>query len=270
MTESTDTTYHYFVDEAGDTTLFNKHKHPAKLGDGGASRYFMVGVARLDDPDSVAEKIEALRKDLIADPTLKNIPSIRKSEVCFHAKDDFQAVRREVFRLLETIDFSMHVAVRRKKVLINQAQLLFATSGKKMTESVIYDDLIKRLFKNLLHRADENKIIFAKRGKTFSNASLRTALGRAQENFQKSHGVAGHNNHDVIAAHPKDYVGLQVVDYALWALQRMYEREEDYYFQKISSKFKIIMDLDDTRNKGYGEWYSSSNKLTLEKVRGAG
>jgi len=139
-----------------------------------------------------------------------------------------------------------------------------------MTEGVIYDDLIRRLFKNLLHRAEKNEIIFAKRGKTFSNASLKSALTRAQENFQHSHGVKGHDNHHVVAAHPKDFAGLQVVDYALWALQRMYEREEDYYYQKIANKFRLIMDLDDTRSKGYGEWYSSNNPLTLENLRGAG
>jgi hypothetical protein len=29
------------------------------------------------------------------------------------------------------------------------------------------------------------------------------------------------------------------------------------------------MDLDDKRNKPYGEWYSDRNPLTLEKLRGA-
>jgi hypothetical protein len=29
------------------------------------------------------------------------------------------------------------------------------------------------------------------------------------------------------------------------------------------------MDIDDRRNKGYGEWYEDRNPLTLDKLKGA-
>jgi hypothetical protein len=70
-------------------------------------------------------------------------------------------------------------------------------------------------------------------------------------------------------AYPSQVAGLQVVDYYLWALQRLYEREEDQFFKPLAQKYRLIMDLDDKRNKGYGEWYSDRNPLTLEKLGGA-
>jgi hypothetical protein len=70
-------------------------------------------------------------------------------------------------------------------------------------------------------------------------------------------------------AYPSQVVGLQVVDYYLWALQRLYEREEDQFFNPLAQKYRLIMDLDDRRNKLYGEWYSDRSPLTLEKLRGA-
>lgn len=30
-----------------------------------------------------------------------------------------------------------------------------------------------------------------------------------------------------------------------------------------------IMDIDDTRNHGYGEWHRDRNKLTIDKIKGA-
>ncbi|MEH2178191.1 hypothetical protein [Nostoc sp.] len=37
----------------------------------------------------------------------------------------------------------------------------------------------------------------------------------------------------------------------------------------LAKKYRLIMDLDDNRNKPYGEWYGDRNPLTLEKLKGA-
>ena len=123
--------YNYFVDEAGDTTLFTKKKVPAQFGLGGASKYFMLGAVKLQDPNLAETILESVRIDLLADPTLTNIPSLQKTAHFFHAKDDHQTVRREVFKALEAIPFSIQVAVRRKSILANQAKFLFENFGKK-------------------------------------------------------------------------------------------------------------------------------------------
>ena len=68
------------------------------------------------------------------------------------------------------------------------------------------------------------------------------------------------------AAEPHEFGGLQVVDYYLWALQRMYERREDRFFESLRPAYRLIMDLDDTGSKPYGEWYTYENPLTLEKM----
>ncbi len=43
---------HYFIDEAGDLTLFNKKKKVI-IGNEGCSKYFILGVAHITDPHSV-------------------------------------------------------------------------------------------------------------------------------------------------------------------------------------------------------------------------
>lgn len=57
-----------------------------------------------------------------------------------------------------------------------------------------------------------------------------------------------------------------MIDYFLWALQRMFERHEDRYFAPLASKYRLIMDIDDKRRNAYGEWYREGNPITLERL----
>ena len=70
----------------------------------------------------------------------------------------------------------------------------------------------------------------------------------------------------ILSAFPSESAGLQIVDYYLWALQRLYEMGEERFFRLVAEDYRLIMDLDDTRRKPYGEWYSDRNPLTLEKI----
>lgn len=64
---------------------------------------------------------------------------------------------------------------------------------------------------------------------------------------------------------------LQATDYFLWALFRLYEKQEDRYFNFIRDMFSLVVDIDDTRNRNYGEYYDNHrNILSLEKMRGRG
>ena len=67
---------------------------------------------------------------------------------------------------------------------------------------------------------------------------------------------------------PKDVVGLQVVDYYLWALQRFYEKDEDRFLELIWPQTKLVHDLDDTRETSFGMCYSPQKALTLEARSG--
>lgn len=260
----------FYIDEAGDLALFNKKGKMLALGEEGRSRYFMIAVAELSNPSEAASDFNGLRQDLLKDPSLRSIPSMAKTARHFHCKDDCPAVRREVFHLLSTQDYikQISVAIRDKRVLQQKALTTFNLTGKKTSEQDVYQDLSARLLKNQLHKSQHNTIVFAHRGRTTSNKALRTAVDIAQSRFEKHWGIKGHNNHSILCTHPEEHIGLQLTDYCLWAVQRLYERQEEYWFEKIQDRFKIIMDLDDVRHRGYGEWYSKANPLCLEKIRG--
>jgi len=47
----------------------------------------------------------------------------------------------------------------------------------------------------------------------------------------------------------------------------MFERGEDRFFHLLATGYRLVMDLDDTRNKPYGEWYSASNPLEMKRIK---
>jgi len=81
----------YFVDEAGDLTLFNK-RGKIIVGSQGVSKFFMLGVADIPNPKNVHYTLNKLRAELLADPYFKNVPSMRpeasKTAISFHASKD--------------------------------------------------------------------------------------------------------------------------------------------------------------------------------------
>ena len=79
----------YFVDEAGDPTLFSA-RGQVLVGSEGCSRCFMMGVLDVADPTALAVAMQALRMQLLADPYFHGVPSMqpasRKTALAFHAK----------------------------------------------------------------------------------------------------------------------------------------------------------------------------------------
>ncbi|MCL4740740.1 MAG: DUF3800 domain-containing protein [Phycisphaerales bacterium] len=259
---------HYYVDEAGDLTLFDA-KGRVIVGNEGVSRAFMVGVAHVPDPAHASAALDALRRSLLDDPYFRGVPSMRpgagKTARAFHAKDDVAEVRREVFRLLPSLGAKVQVVVRRKDALVAQARMMHDRLGRKLSADEVYDSLSSRLLKNLLHKADENRIVFARRGKSDRADALERTIVRAKRNFSRRWGIPSDRPTLIRSAFPHEEAGLQVVDYYLWALQRLYERNEDRYFNLLRDGYRLVMDIDDTRRRAYGEWYSVANPLTLEK-----
>ena len=63
--------------------------------------------------------------------------------------------------------------------------------------------------------------------------------------------------------------GLQAADYFLWALQRLYERHEDRYVEYLWPRFRLVMDIDDTRETPYGVYYTEKRPLTAAALNEA-
>jgi hypothetical protein len=110
-------------------------------------------------------------------------------------------------------------------------------------------------------------VCFARRGKSDRQEALTLALQRAKENFRRRWSADVDRPITIRSSVPSADTGLQIVDYYLWALQRLIERDEDRYFAAVADQYSLIMDLDDKRAKSYGRWYTAKDPLTREKKK---
>jgi hypothetical protein len=257
----------YFVDEAGTPRLFG-HRRVVVVGNEGVSQYFILGKLEVDDPTALARDLDALRATLLADPYFKDVPSMqreqKKTAVLFHAKDDLPEVRYQVLKLLGQHEVAFYAVVRDKRRVVEQ---VLARNRADETywykENDLYDELVRHLFKSRFYRGDHFEILFAKRGKSDRTSALRLALEQARQIYEQDWGVTSRTSVAIRAGLSRESAGLQAVDYFLWALQRLYEREEDRFWETVRPNVKLVYDVDDTRTASYGVYYTPERPLTL-------
>jgi hypothetical protein len=256
---------HYFVDEAGDPTLFAS-RGKVLLGSPGCSRYFMLGVLQVDDAAELSAELLALRQRLLADPYFKGVPSMqperRKTAFAFHAKDDLPEVRREVFQLLARHPLRFFAVVRDKQAVLRYVQERNAfDESYRFQPNELYDSLVSRLFKDRLHLSAEVRVCFARRGSSDRSKALAEALEKARRRFATrwQRPLAG-----VVMARestPAHDVALQATDYFLWALQRHYEQKESRFLQLLWPQVALVHAVDETHRAAYGEYYTRKKPL---------
>jgi hypothetical protein len=260
----------YFVDEAGDPTLFNRRKQIV-VGQEGCSTFFILGLLDVKSPDGLGRDLTELRQRVLADPYFKGMPSMqlnrKKTAVAFHAKDDIAEVRRDVFAVLMQHDMHFFAVVRDKRRIVQLVREHNLKQPKyRYHPNQLYDRCVSRLFKERLHKEDEYRIVFAKRGTADRTAALLKALENARNNMRKSWGIEGKAPIEVVASVPTIDPSLQAADYFLWALQRLFEKKEGRYWEFVWPKVSLVHDIDDVRRNKYGEYYSQRNPLTVGVV----
>ena len=263
----------YFVDEAGDPTLFSAKKGKPRpiVGTEGCSRFFILGVTAIPQYEELSTELVDLRMELLRDPFFKSVPSMqperKKTALAFHAKDDLPEVRWQVFKLLHGHDLRFLAAVKNKFKVIDYVRQRNASDGQyRYNPNELYDYMVRRLFSPLLHKHDSYDIYFAERGKADRTEALRRALVTAQTRFADKHVTEIDAAVEAIPSTPAKCLGLQVTDYLLWALQRFYERRDDRYLEYMWPAFRLVIDIDDARKAQYGRYYDQENPLILKEL----
>lgn len=270
-TEAAPPPHPYFVDETGDGVIFDG-KGRVLVGTGKVSDYFIVGMVECWTLEALIADLAALRTQLLADPYFKGVPSMqpeaKKTALFFHAKDDLPEVRREVFRVLLQHDFAFYAVVRTMAAVARRVKSRNErdpTYRYRPTE--LYDGAVRRLFDKKLHTRPAFDVIFASRGKARTHA-LRDHLLKVQAKSRKASGTYPNATIEVRAMPAHKHAGLQVADYCLWALQRLFMKEEDRFLSLIWPKVGLIVDADDTSEKPYGTYHTSKRPpLDGQKIK---
>lgn len=194
-----------------------------------------------------------------------------KTARAFHAKDDLPEVRHEVFALLQRHKLRFLAAVRDKQSVLEYVRHRNEREpAYHYNPNELYDFMVRSLFKNSLHQADEYRVHFARRGNSDRSEALTAALEAARERFNLKWGLAGQAHLRVRACDPAKCAPLQAADYFLWALQRYFERGEVRYITYLWPQVGVVHDMDDKRVQRYGVYYTKRKPLTAALWRGAG
>jgi hypothetical protein len=261
----------YYVDETGDGVIFDR-KGRVLVGTGKVQDYFTVGMVECWTLQALTDDLEALRAQLLADPYFKGVPSMtpeaKKTALLFHAKDDVPEVRREVFKVIERHDFSFYAVIRTMSAVargVKARNERDPTYRYRPTE--LYDSAVRRLFDKKLHTQPAFDVIFATRGKARTQA-LREHLLKAQAESRKATGTYPDAVIHVRAMPASQHVGLQVADYCLWALQRLFAKGEERFLSLIWPKVGLILDADDISEKPYGTYHTRKRPpLDAQKLK---
>lgn len=217
-----------------------------------------MGFIKTTEPKIIRKNLLDLKKEIEGDKYLCMVPSISKSLVSFHAKDDCPEVREKVFKSIVKMDFTAELFVARK------IQSVFNKRHHK-SENEFYFDLISKLFENKLHLAKNNEICFAVRGNKNRQAPLEEAINRSINLFENKWNKKVDSTIKIIPHSPSGEPCLQVIDYVNWAVQRAFIMNEMRYFSFIEEKIKYLVDLYDF-DKYPKNFYNSRNKFLLSKI----
>lgn len=247
----------FFVDEAGDATFYNKRGRYI-VGDEGCSKILLLGFIKTEDPKPLRKAIAELREEITKDRYLEKIPSLKKTMILFHAKDDCPEVRERFYKLIANLDFKAEFIVARKIESIFQKR-------HKGKENIFYDDLTIKLFQNKLHLAEENDIYFAVRGNKTRQEPLESAIQTAILTFENKWDTKVDSKVNVFPQTPSGEPCLQIADYMNWAVQRAFIKKEDRYFKFVEEKISFVADIYDFNNYPKN-FYNKKNKFELTKT----
>lgn len=247
----------FFVDESGDPIFYNR-KGDLIVGKAGCSPILMLGFIETTDPRTLRHTMLKLKEEIVSDPYFHGVPSLAKTNIAFHAKDDLPEIRFQVFKHLAALDFRAQFVVARKAERVFQGEF----NG---SQRVFYDSLITRLFQNVLHRYETNTIIFAKRGSRDRQAPLQQAIQQGKERFESMWDTTVTTTITIQAQRPRGEPCLSIIDYMNWAVYRAFTRGEMRFYNVVADKVSLLVDLYDYKNYPKN-WYNRRNPFHISKI----
>ena len=218
----------------------------------------ILGFVELQNPDAARKQILDLQQQVIKDPYFQDFPSINRTALAFHAKDDVPEIRYAFFKLLTELDFQAQFVVARK------IERVFRNSFHA-NEGEFYDHLVTHLFERVLHRYEKNHIYFAKRGSRSRQAPLLQALQKSVGQFEEKWKTKVQSTYEVHAQTPVGEPCLSIVDYMNWAVFRAFTRGEMRSYRVVESKVSLLVDLYDTAHYPKN-WYNRQNPFDINKI----
>jgi hypothetical protein len=177
---------------------------------------------------------------------LYSLASAGVGQECFHATEDRQAVRDEVFRCITVLnDFEIHCVIAEKcKAHPSLYRRPVTRKGKVIwikDESPFYDVICRTLLKYIFKRwkfanADSIVVVLSS---LFTNEKQR-ALAGTLKTYLKRHTKKPFH---IYFHQTKSDFNCQIADYCGWAITINWERNEDRSWDLIKNKVQSVFEI---------------------------
>ncbi len=216
-----------FSDESGDLQF---RRSP------NVSKYFAVGTLVIEE-----DALGVLRRKMAR---LRDELAWRRHglDSAFHATTDTYDVRRNVFGLLEQLDFRFDITLFEKSKAVPRVR----PDGPTAFRYAWYYHL-RYVAPKVFAPGDEVLVVAASLGTKRERKEFRGAIEEVLTqcvNYRVKRTLAFWRDESDFA--------LQAVDYCTWAVMRKYERGDDQYYQQIKKKIVTEFDL---FTPGTRHWY---------------
>ena len=246
----------YYVDESGDPTFYDRRGR-SLLGNG-SSQYLILGFVQIPNPSLARQKLLECQAEVLQNPAFQAFPSLERTARELHAKDDHAKVRDYVFNRILELDFKAQFVVARKDITIFH-------NNYQGNEQGFYDYLIARLFENVVHLHEQNGIVFARRYNKERRDPLRAAIQQGITRFTERCGIHPPTTVDVTAQIFEGEPCLAIIDYMLWAVQRVFTRLEWDYYERVEEKISMLRVLDHEWPLSTRRWFHRDKPLSKQK-----
>ncbi|MCX5644551.1 MAG: DUF3800 domain-containing protein [Phycisphaerae bacterium] len=257
MKEAIQVANYFFVDESGDPTFYDRRGNLI-VGQGGCSPILILGFIETCEPTHIRRELDRLHKEVAADKYLEAVPSMLKTNVAFHAKNDVPEVRQAVFRCIAAMQFKAQFVVARK------IERVFRNTCNS-SEGKFYDHAVTQLFQNTLIHHPINRVYLSRRGVSTRQEPLESAVRLGISNVEAQGRAGSDTKITVLTQTPVGEPCLQVIDYMNWAVYRAFVKGEMRFYTFVEDRVSLLVDLYDSGNYPRN-WYGKDNPFDIKKA----
>ena len=238
-----------FIDESGKPEVYSA-KGVNLVNSNHATKFLILAAVRCENQLLLQQQVTDLKSELLKEEGLKNIFSSAYSLDNFHANNDYPEIRKKFYNFIAKLKIDLDILVVEK---LKCYPWLQTNPGR------LYGFMAGQLLKSICYQAETTEIIFSRKdSKLKLRQELEIEVERVRQNFIKDNGYID-NNFKLTYYHNSHYThgGLQIADYAAWAIFQAFERQNTEYYDIIKNKIRGIKDI---CNKKY---FTRSNPLQL-------
>lgn len=238
-----------FIDESGKPEVYSSHG--VNLVEKNlASKFLVLAAVRSVDQLSLQQQVTEFRLSLLKDEKLTKIFSSAYTLDTFHAQTDYPEVKEKFYQFILELEVKIDVLVVEK---------LKTYDSLKQRPGKMYGVMSGQLIKNLCHQVESTEIIFSRKdSKLKLRQELETEVERVRLEYLDKHPKLKPNLKLSYFHNPHySHGGLQVADYAAYAVAQVFERKNRQWYKIVKNKIGKIQDI---CNKKY---FTRSNPLQL-------